>query len=357
MTKITRRFFIGAGTAAIVIACSQQPQTPETPKSSTPEASPSKEVNIYSSRHYNTDAQLYDGFTAKTGIKVNLIEGKDDELIERIVSEGANSPSDILITVDVGRLWRAQQAGIFAPVESKILTETIPANLRSPENLWFGFSKRARVIMYNKDRVKPADLSTYEALADPKWKGKIIMRSSSNIYNQSLVAGMLEVNGEQKTEAWCKGLVANLVSPPDGNDTASIEAVAAGIADLTLANTYYLPRFAEDEDPAQQEIFKKVGVFFPNQNDRGAHVNISGAGMTKTAPNKDNAIAFLEYLASPEAQEFFALANNEYPVVAGTPVKEVVANFGEFKEDTVNVASYGANNAEAVKIMDRSGWK
>ena len=357
MKKISRRLFIAAGTAALAIACSQQSQNQEQSDRNTSGTNKRKEVNIYSSRHYNTDDRLYDGFTAKTGIKVNLIEGKDDELIERIKSEGQNSPADILITVDAGRLWRGEEAGIFAPVESKVLIDKIPANLRSPQNLWFGFSKRARVIMYNKDRVKPTDLSTYEALADPQWKGKIIMRSSSNIYNQSLVAGMMEVKGERATEAWCKGLVANLVRPPEGTDTSSIEAVAGGIADLTLANTYYLPRFAEDKDPAKQEIFQKIGVFFPNQNDRGTHVNISGAGATKSSPNRENAIAFLEYLASPEAQEFFALGNNEYPVVAGTPLNDFVAGFGKFKEDTVNVAAYGANNAEAVKIMDRSGWK
>jgi iron(III) transport system substrate-binding protein len=356
MKKISRRFFMAGGTAALAIACSQQPQKQETSSQTTPQTNKRQEVNIYSSRHYNTDDQLYDGFTAKTGIKVNLIEGKDDELIERIKSEGANSPSDILITVDAGRLWRAEEAGIFAPVESQVLNDKIPANLRSPKNLWFGFSKRARVIMYNKNRIKPSDLSTYEALAEPQWKGKIIMRSSSNIYNQSLVAAMLEVNGEQKTEAWCKGLIANLVSPPEGTDTSSIEAVAGGIADLTLANTYYLPRFKEDKDPAKQAIFDQIGVFFPNQNDRGTHINISGAGMTTTAPNKENAIAFLEYLASPEAQKFFAQGNNEYPAVAGTPLNDIVAGFGKFKEDTVNVAAYGANNAEAVKIMDRSGW-
>lgn len=356
--KFSRRFFIGAGTAALVVACSQNNETQtetENTQTETPQAAGS--VNIYSSRHYNTDDQLYDGFTEQTGIKVNLIEGKDDELIERIKNEGANSPADILITVDAGRLWRAEQAGIYAPVESEILTSKIPDNLRHPNNLWFGFSKRARVIMYNKDKVDPAQLSTYEALADPKWNGKFIVRSSSNIYNQSLVASMIETLGEQATEEWCRGLVANFARPPQGNDTGQIEAVAAGIADLTLANTYYLARYAESEDPAQQQIAEKIGVFFPNQDGRGAHVNISGGGLTANAPNKENAIAFLEYLATPEAQEFFALGNNEYPVVEGTPVAPVVANFGDFKTDTVNVSAYGKNNATAVKIMDRSGWK
>jgi iron(III) transport system substrate-binding protein len=363
INKFSRRGFISISTAALVVACNQtqsnQSQSEQQPEASTnPSTTQSKEttqggeVNLYSARHYNTDEQIYNGFTEKTGIKVNLIEGKDDELIERITSEGENTPADILITVDAGRLWRADQAGIFGAVESQILTEKIPENLRHPENRWFGYSKRVRAIMYNKDNIDPAQLTTYEDLADPKWKGKVIVRSSSNIYNQSLVAGMIEAKGEQATTEWIKGLVGNLASPPDGNDTSNIEAVAAGSADLTLANTYYLARYADDK-----EIFDKVGVLFPNQNDRGTHVNISGAGMLKNAPHKEQAIAFLEYLASPEAQEFFALGNNEYPVVAGTPANSVLEAFGKFKEDITDVYAYGKNNATAVKIMDLAGWK
>lgn len=350
MKQFSRRIFLGAGTAATVVALSQLGNS----KRSLAQA---QTLNLYSSRHYNTDDQLYQGFTDQTGIKVNLIEGKDDELIERIKSEGVNSPADILITVDAGRLWRAEQAGLFAPVDSSILTEKIPANLRQPDNLWFGFSKRARVLMYNKDLVDPTELSTYENLADPKWKNKIVIRSSSNIYNQSLVAGLIEVHGEEATEEWCRNLVANFARPPEGNDRAQIEAAAAGIGDIAVANTYYLPRYAKDDDPTKQAIFEKVGVFFPNQDDRGTHVNISGGGMMKNAPNQEAAIAFLEYLASPDAQEFFALGNNEYPVVEGVPVDPLVASFGQFESDTTNVSAYGANNALAVKIMDRAGWK
>ena len=351
ISKFSRRFFLGIATAALVVACNQN-QEPSASESQDTETADKGQVNIYSSRHYNTDDQLYDGFTEKTGININLIEGKDDELIERIKSEGANSPADILITVDAGRLWRAAQAGIFAPVESEVLEEKIPDNLQDPNNLWFGYSKRARVIIYNKDRVDPSQLSTYEDLADPKWKGKFIVRSSSNIYNQSLVAGMIEEEGEEATAEWIEGLVANFARPPQGNDTSQIEDVAAGVADLTLANTYYLARY--EDNP---EVFEKVGIFYPNQEGRGTHVNISGAGLLQNAPNKENAIAFLEYLASPEAQEFFALGNNEYPVVEGTPVNPIVKGFGDFKDDTTNVSSYGKNNAAAVKIMDLSGWK
>jgi len=257
-----------------------------------------------------------------------------------------------LITVDAGRLWRAASAGIFAPVESEILESKIPENLQDPENLWFGYSKRARVIVYNKDKVDPSQLSTYEDLADPKWKGKFIVRSSSNIYNQSLVAGMIEEKGEEATAEWIKGLVANFARSPQGNDTSQLEDVAAGVGDLTLVNTYYVARYKDNP-----EVFDKIGIFYPNQDGRGTHVNISGAGLLKNAPNQDNAIAFLEYLASPEAQEFFALGNNEYPAVEGTPLNPVVEGFGDFKDDTTNVSSYGKNNATAVKIMDLSGWK
>ena len=347
MQTFSRRFFLGGSAAALAIAL--------TPKRARTQLG--GELNLYSSRHYNTDDELYSNFASQTGVKVNLIEAEADALIERIKSEGANSPADILMTVDAGRLWRAQQEDLYAPVESQILTENIPANLREPNNLWFGFSKRARVIMYNKNTVDPSQLSTYEDLADPKWQGKVIVRSSSNIYNQSLVAGLIEVLGEAATEEWCKGLVANFARSPQGNDTAQIEAIAAGVADLALVNTYYLARLAEEKDPAKKAIFEQVGAFFPNQDSRGTHVNISGAGVTVNAPNRENAIAFLEYLANPVAQEFFALGNYEYPVVAGTPVSPVISDFGEFKEDAVNVAAYGANNAAAVRIMDRSGWK
>ncbi|MBE9046491.1 Fe(3+) ABC transporter substrate-binding protein [Pleurocapsales cyanobacterium LEGE 10410] len=352
ISKFSRRFFLGIVTAALIVSCNQTQDNLSQSEQQAEAATQSGRVNIYSSRHYNTDDELYDGFTEQTGIKVNLIEGKADELIERIKSEGANSPADILITVDAGRLWRAAQAGIFAPVESEVLEEKIPANLQDPDNQWFGYSKRARVIMYNKDQVDPSQLATYEDLADPKWKGKVIIRSSGNIYNQSLVAGMIEEQGEEATAKWIEGLVANFARPPQGNDTSQIEDVAAGVADLTLANTYYLARYQDNP-----EVFEKVGIFYPNQDGRGAHVNISGAGVLKNAPNKENAIAFLEYLASPEAQEFFALGNNEYPVVEGTPVNPVVESFGEFEDNTVNVSAYGKNNADAVKIMDRSGWK
>jgi iron(III) transport system substrate-binding protein len=349
MHKLTRRSFLVAGGATVALAAAQIKR----PRSSWAQT---ESINLYSSRHYNTDDALYEGFTEQTGIRVNLIEGGADELLERILTEGSQSPADVFMTVDAGRLWRAAEAGVLAPTSSSVLADKIPANLRHPDGLWFGFSKRARVIMYNKDRVNPAELSTYEALTDSEWRGRILIRSSSNIYNQSLVGGMIETNGMGATEDWAQGMVGNFARPPEGNDTAQIKAAAAGLGDLAIANTYYLVRLGKSEDPADQEVFNKVGVFFPNQGDRGTHVNISGAGVLKTAPNAAGAAAFLEYLATPRAQSFFAEGNNEYPVVAGTELDPVLASLGDFKEDEVNVEAYGRNADEALQLMDRAGW-
>ncbi|MCU0550431.1 MAG: Fe(3+) ABC transporter substrate-binding protein [Leptolyngbya sp. Prado105] len=348
---IKRRIFLASGAAVAAIAVHQLIKMQAGTSAAV--------VNLYSARHYDTDNAIYEAFTKKTGIKVNLVEADADKLIERIKSEGANSPADVLITVDAGRLWRAQDAGLFQPVDSGVLKSAIPENLRSPNNLWFGFTKRARVIMYNKDRVKPSELSTYEDLADPKWKGRLIVRSSSHVYNQSLTGAMLEKHGEQKAEEWAKGLVANFARSPEGNDTAQIKAIAAGQGDLTLVNTYYLPRLAQSKKAEDKEIAAKIGVFFPNQGDkdRGTHINISGGGVLKTAPNKAAAIQFLEFLASKEAQQIFAASNNEYPAVAGVPVDAVLESYGKFKDDKLNAETYGRNNAKALQIMDRAGWK
>ncbi|HYC05153.1 MAG TPA: Fe(3+) ABC transporter substrate-binding protein [Azospirillaceae bacterium] len=315
------------------------------------------EVNVYSSRHYDTDQQLYKAFTAKTGIKVNLIEGKDDELIERIKAEGRNSPADVLVAVDAGRLWRAQEAGVLQPVKSETLEKLIPAQFREPQGHWFGLSSRARVIVYNKDKVKPAELSSYEDLADPKWKGRLLVRSSTNIYNQSLTGSILAAAGPEKTEAWAKGIAANLARPPQGGDTDQLKAVAAGEGDLAISNTYYLARLVASQKPEDKAVADKLAVFFPNQKDRGTHVNISGAAVAANAPNKADAVKFIEFLAGPEAQKIFADGNYEFPVVAGTPPHAVVAAWGTFKADPLNAAIYGKNNAEALKIMDRAGWK
>lgn len=352
--KLSRRAFLGAGTAATVVTLGQLRQQPAMAQFG---RNRGNVVNLYSARHYDTDEQLYENFAEATGIRINVVEAEADQLIERIKAEGANSPADLLLTVDAGRLWRAQQEDLFAPVTSSILTDAIPANLRHPEGLWFGLTKRARVIMYNKDTVNPADLSSYENLVDAKWRGRILIRSSTNIYNQSLVGSLIAAHGSAATEEWARGLVANFAREPEGNDTAQIKAAAAGLGDLAIANTYYLARLIKSEDPAEREAADKMRVFFPNQNDRGTHVNISGSGLLKTAPNRDAAIQFLEFLVSPKAQEIFANGNNEYPVVKGIALDSVVASFGEFKEDPLNAEVFGENNPEALRVTDRAGWK
>lgn len=315
------------------------------------------EVNVYSSRHYDTDKALYENFTAATGIKINLIEGKEDELIERIRNEGVNSPADMLVTVDAGRLYRAQQAGVLQPVKTDALLAAAPEHLREPDGYWYGLSKRARVLVYNKETVKPEELSTYEALTDPKWKGRVLIRSSTSVYNQSLAGSILAAHGEKGAEEWAKGVVANLARKPQGGDTDQIKAVAAGEGDVAVSNTYYFGRLVASTKPEDQAVAAKLGVFFPNQGDRGTHVNVSGAGIVKNAPNKAEAIKFLEYLLSPAAQKLFSESNFEYPVTPGADIHPVVAAWGTFKEDQLNAAVYGKNNAEALKIMDRAGWK
>ncbi|MFV3076762.1 Fe(3+) ABC transporter substrate-binding protein [Niveispirillum fermenti] len=320
-------------------------------------AAASGEVNIYSSRHYDADKLLFAAFEKETGIRVNVIEGKDDELIERLKAEGRNSPADILLAVDAGRMWRAQNAGVLQPLKSATLEKLVPAAYREKDGHWFGLSARARVIIYNKDSVKPSELSTYEDLADPKWKGRLLVRSSTNVYNQSLTGSILAAHGPEQTEAWAKGLAANFARRPQGGDTDQIKAVAAGEGDVAISNTYYFARMLNSSNAAEKAAAEKVGIFFPNQGDRGAHVNISGAGLVKYAPNRDNAVRFIEFLATPQAQKIFAEANYEFPVVPGIPAHPVVAAWGDFKRDSLNAAIYGANNAEALMIMDRAGWK
>jgi len=315
------------------------------------------ELNLYSARHYQTDEKLYADFTKETGIAINKIEGKEDALIERIKAEGANSPADVLITVDAGRLWRAEQAGLFQPVQSDLLDSRVPAHLRHPDGLWFGFSTRARLIYYAKDRVKPGEITAYEDLADPKWKGRVCIRSSSNIYNLSLLGSLIETNGEAAAQEWAGAVVANFARDPQGGDTDQIKAVAAGECDLAVGNSYYYVRLATSDDPEKKAAADKVGWVFPNQDGRGTHVNVSGAGVLANAPNREAAVKFLEYLASDAAQSYFANGNNEYPVVESVEANSAVEALGDFKADTVNVAALGRNQPTAQKLFDRAGWK
>jgi iron(III) transport system substrate-binding protein len=315
-------------------------------------------LNLYSSRHYQTDEALYGNFTKQTGIRINRIEAGEDALIERVRNEGARSPADVLITVDAGRLWRAEQLGFFQPVKSAVLDARIPASLREPGGLWFGFSLRARLIAYNKAKVKAAEVPAYESLAEPKWKGRICMRSSTNVYNLSLMGAMIDHLGEAGAEKWAQAVRGNLAHDPKGGDTDQLKSVAAGECDVTISNQYYYARLQRSGKPEERAIAEKVGVVFPNQSSWGTHVNISGAGVMKHAPNRAAAVKFLEYLASDEAQRYFAEGNNEWPVVAGVNIDNpVLKALGEFRRDTLNVAVLGRNQPDSQKIYDRVAWK
>ena len=315
------------------------------------------EINIYSHRHYDSDKILFSKFTEATGIEINIIKGSADQLIERLINEGENSPADILLTVDAGRLYRAKAANILEPVNSSILNKNIPHNFRDPKNYWFGFSVRARVFVYAKDRVEPSQLSTYEDLATSKWKGRIAVRSSSNIYNQSLLASIIESNGNQRAFEWAKSIRNNMARAPRGNDRDQARAVAAGLADVAIMNTYYIGKLKNSKDPKDREVADKVAVFFPNQNDRGTHVNISGGGLVKTSKNKKEAIKFLEFLSSQESQEVFGNVNYEYPINIINNKSELLKSWGNFKAHNINLSILGKNNTEAVKIFDKAGWE
>ncbi|MCE2721935.1 MAG: Fe(3+) ABC transporter substrate-binding protein [Burkholderiales bacterium] len=326
---------------------------------STAAAADSKVLNLYSSRHYQTDEALYTNFEKKTGIKINRIEGPEDPLLERMKSEGTRSPADVLITVDMGRLMKAQEAGLFQPIKSAALESSIPAELRAADGSWFGFSVRARTIIYAKGKLNPTELPDYESLADPKWKGKICVRSGSHPYNISMLSSIIAAHGPAKAEDWARGVVANMARAPKGGDTDQIKAVAAGECDITISNTYYFARLLRSDKPEDKALVAKVGVIFPNQtgaNARGTHINISGAGVARYAPNKDNAIKFLEYLATPEAQRYFADGNNEYPAV-GKMSSVALDSLGTFKRDPLKMEMVGKNYAAAAQIFDRAGWK
>ncbi len=315
-------------------------------------------LNLYSSRHYQTDEALYSNFTKASGIKVNRIEAGEDPLIERIRNEGAASPGDVLVTVDAGRLWRAEQMGLFQPIQSKTLESRLPAHMRAGSNQWFGFSTRARVIIYNKSMIKAADVQNYEDLANPKLKGKVCTRSGSHVYNLSLMSALIEHWGEAKAEEWARGVVANFARAPKGGDTDQITAVASGECGVAIANTYYYVRLALSEKPSDRKLMDSVALVFPNQKSFGTHLNVSGAGVLKNAPNKDVAIRYLEYLASDTAQSYFASGNNEWPAVASAPLNNRgLETLGKFTADTLNVAALGKNQPAAQKIFDRVGYK
>ncbi|MGO2262218.1 Fe(3+) ABC transporter substrate-binding protein [Halomonas sp.] len=314
-------------------------------------------VNIYSARHYDSDEILYKAFTDETGIEVNVLEGDSDQLMERMQREGIASPADVMLTVDAGRLWRAEQDGLFQSVDSEVLSERLPESMRHPDNLWFGFSQRARVIFYNRDNFDPSQIESYEDLADPRFEGQLCIRSSNNIYNQSLLASMIEHHGEEGAEEWAQGVVNNLARNPEGGDTDQILGVASGECDLAVANHYYYVRMLHSDNESDREAARKVGAIFPNQNDRGTHVNVGGAGLVANAQNPENGIKFLEFLSSDGAQEIFAERNYEFPVVEGVKKDPVLESWGDFKKDELNINVLGENNPEAIRIFDRVGWR
>lgn len=317
----------------------------------------SSEVNVYSHRHYDTDKQLFKMFEEKTGIKVNVVKAKASALIKRMQSEGAKSPADVLITVDAGRLYQAKQKDLLQSIDSNYLTTNIPAKLRDKDNKWFALTKRARVAVYRIGSGMENELSTYEDLADPKFKGQIMVRSSNNIYNQSLMAAMIAHHGEEKALKWAKGVVANMAKAPKGNDRYQVKAVANGIGSVAIANTYYIGKMVYNKDASQRESVKKVKIFFPTFENGGTHINVSGAGVAKYAPNKENAIKFIEFMASKKAQELFAKANYEYPVLEEVKPSELVSSWGQFKDDKISINTLGENNAAAIKVFDKAGWK
>tara|TARA_A100001234_G_C12612214_1_gene380017 strand:- start:5 stop:1015 length:1011 start_codon:yes stop_codon:yes gene_type:complete len=315
------------------------------------------DINIYTHRHYDSDKILFKKFTDMSGIKVNVIKGSADQLIQRLQSEGKNSPADILLTVDAGRLVRAKDMGLLEPVSSKILTKNIPEMMRDSENHWFGLSVRARVIAYAKDRIKENELSTYEDLADPKWRGKIVVRSSNNIYNQSLLASLINENGSKNALKWAKSVRKNMARKPRGNDRDQARAVASGVADLAIINTYYLGLLANSSDKADREVAEKLNIFFPNQNGRGTHINVSGVAVTKSSKNKKEAIRFIEFLTQEDNQRIFSEANYEYPLDYNNSKSKIHLKWGRFKADSIDLSILGKNNAEAVKIFDLAGWE
>jgi iron(III) transport system substrate-binding protein len=317
----------------------------------------SNEVNVYSARHYDVDAVLYDRFTQETGIKVNLVDGKAEELIERIKREGASTPADLFITVDGGILNNAKESGILQPVESDVINKQVPKKLRDTDNQWIGLATRARIIAYSKERVKPEELSTYEDLASEKWKGKVLVRSSTSMYNQSLLASLIAIGGEQKAEEWAQGIANNLARDPEGGDRDQAKAIVAGIGDVAIMNTYYVGLMSQSADPEEVKVAEQIGVFFPNQDTTGTHRNISGAGLTKHSKNKENAIKLIEFLTAKEAQETIAEQNFEYPVNESAKLPGIMASWGEFKAQDIDFAKLGELNKKAVEIMNKVGWK
>ncbi len=325
-----------------------------------------KEINVYTHRHYEVDKEIFKDFETKTGIHINVVNAKADELLARLEREGDKSPADVFITSDVARLYRAQQKGLLQSIDSDMLKKNVPSHLRDENSQWFGLTKRARVIAYANSRVKPSEIKTYQDLANPKWKGKIAVRSSSNIYNQSLLASMIAKDDHEFVTRWAQNILSNMARSPKGNDRDQVKAVAAGVADIAIINTYYLGKLLNSKDENEKSAGEAVGLIFPEYQAvglkepgkaAGTHINISGAGVLKTAPHVKEAQEFLEYLTSIEVQNKFSAANYEYPVNPKAELSPLLKSWGDFKEDTLPLSNLGKYNAEAVKIFDQVGWK
>lgn len=314
-------------------------------------------VNVYTHRHYKADDELFAQFTKETGIKVNIVNASADELIQRLETEGKDSEADILITVDAGRLYRAQQRDLLQPISTETLLANIGPEFREPNGYWYGMTYRARIIAYAKDRVNPEDIKSYEDLADPKWKGKILIRSSENIYNQSLLASIIMADGEEKANEWAKGVVANMARTPKGSDRDQVKAVASGEGDIAVVNTYYIGLMLNDENEEERKAGETVGIIFPNQADRGTHINVSGIAVTKYAPHKENAIKLIEFLSGEPAQKVLANMNYEYPINPKVSKASILETWGDFKADNLELSLLGKHNSDAVKIFDQAGWK
>lgn len=335
---------------ALITACSGT-------KQSTEEKEKEEVVNLYSHRHYDADKELYKKFEETTGIKVNIVQASADELITRLEAEGENSPADLILTVDAGRLHRAHEKGLLQPVSSEVINQNIPSKFREPDGNWFGLTYRARIVVYDKDKVSPEQLSTYEALTDDVWKGKVLIRSSTNIYNQSLMASIIAANGKEGAKEWAAGVLNNVAREPQGSDRDQMKAIVAGEGEIAVVNTYYLGLLLNSSDPEEVKVGEQMKVFFPNQDGRGAHINVSGVGVAKYSPNKENAIKLIEFLSGEEAQKVFAQVNYEYPVNPKNQPSELLQSWGAPKFDDLNLAELGKNNRDAVIIFDEVGWK
>ena len=346
---ISRTLLAALAGALALTACAEQEET----------AAPGDAgvVNLYTARHYDSDLILYERFTEQTGIRVNRIEGNADQLLARMQAEGEASPADLFITADAGALWRVQNAGLLQPVQSEALSTAIPANLRDPEGRWFGFSRRARIVAYDQARVQPADVDTYEDIASPRFRGQLCVRSADSVYNLSLVGALIEAWGPDRARQWVEGVVANMARPPEGGDRDQIRAVGAGVCQIALTNSYYYIRLASGDDAADREITTRVKLAFPSLDGQGAHVNISGAGVAANAPNRANAIRFLEYLTSAEVQTYVSQNNNEYPASPNVPAPAPVDAYADFQAHPMPVSAYGPRQAEALAMMSAAGWR